>query len=56
VLPKEILERPAGSRIKLRSSREMAMAAGAVPAAVPFTLFPPAHSEGLGRIKGLIGL
>jgi len=44
-------ERPAGPRIELRSSRETAMPAGAISAAVPFTAgpmvricFPPAGS------------
>ena len=40
VLPKGDPERPAGSRIKLRSSRETAMATGVRSAAIPFTMGP----------------
>src|SRR5262245_52898633 len=36
VLPKGVPERPPGSRIKLRSSRETAMATGVRSTAIPF--------------------
>jgi hypothetical protein len=37
---RELPERPGGSRVRLRSCRQRAIAAGAVPAAVPFTAGP----------------